>query len=719
MNAHSRWPRTVRGDFFGIRLLGISFLLIVVQLVVHEAYAQTWDGGGANNNWSTGQNWNANIAPANNGTANIVMAGTTRLLPNVNTPWSINGLTFTAGGGGFNITGSALTLGPGGIVSTSSNRPVVEAPIILGSTQHWIAPTTDSSLRVFNVTLSPYDLTVTGAVDFIRSANGTGSLTFLGNSVRNISASTRTGETNILGGVVIIEEGSLGTGPVMLDGGQIRPVNTTNEPVTIANHVVLGPGGGTAFTSRAWTISGPIDGPGALTIGGSNGLLKLTGVNSYSGGTVVDSPAALEGTTDSLQGNIAVNGGQGSLQLAIRQDFDGEFRANVSGSSGIGKRGAGVVTFTGSYTYAGLMQIEQGGIRLGRSNILPDNGVISFSNESGVFLDLNNHNETVGYIANGGSRGGEIRLGSATLTSVVNHPTATVIEYRGTMSGTGGFTKRGPVALMLAGTNIYSGRTTVEEGRLILRGPTALSEASPLLLANAAGVVLDLDNSSRALASLAGGGPLGGDVALGTGSLVVGGDGASTTYGGSISGTGSVTKTGTGTLTLSGISTFSGGTVIADGVLEVNSDAALGGPSGALVLDGGAFRVLGTTFQSTSRNIHWNPDSNVIEVEDAANRFTLNQGVTGAGQLVKAGAGVLAFAASNSYTGATIVNGGTLHREHAPLRGRGRHIKCSGETRSGWCLAAASKWHRRIGCDRNTNRRRCRESTQYRLRGPT
>src|SRR5438093_2390056 len=56
----------------------------------------TWDGGGANNDWSTANNWNPNGVPATNGTAAIVFTGGTRLTPNLNLDWSISSLTFSA-----------------------------------------------------------------------------------------------------------------------------------------------------------------------------------------------------------------------------------------------------------------------------------------------------------------------------------------------------------------------------------------------------------------------------------------------------------------------------------------------------------------------------------------------------------------------------------------------------------------------------------------------
>ena len=56
--------------------------------------AQTWDGGGTDNTWGMANNWNPNAAPANDGTANIIFGGVTRLTPDLNAHWAINALSF-------------------------------------------------------------------------------------------------------------------------------------------------------------------------------------------------------------------------------------------------------------------------------------------------------------------------------------------------------------------------------------------------------------------------------------------------------------------------------------------------------------------------------------------------------------------------------------------------------------------------------------------------
>jgi hypothetical protein len=110
---------------------------VVLFLTVWPAPAQTWNGGGADNNWSTSQNWSPLGAPANDGTANLIMAGAIRLTSNIDTPWSINTLTFNNSAGAFTIGGSTLTIGAGGITNQSGSTQTLNVPVVLGADQAW------------------------------------------------------------------------------------------------------------------------------------------------------------------------------------------------------------------------------------------------------------------------------------------------------------------------------------------------------------------------------------------------------------------------------------------------------------------------------------------------------------------------------------------------------------------------------------------------------
>ena len=73
--------------------------------------------------------------------------------------------------------------------------------------------------------------------------------------------------------------------------------------------------------------------------------------------------------------------------------------------------------------------------------------------------------------------------------------------------------------------------------------------------------------------------------------LTVGGNNASTTFSGAISGSGSLTKAGSGTFVLSGSNTYSGGTRVSAGTLQLGNANALG--TGGVQVNGGTLDLNG------------------------------------------------------------------------------------------------------------------------------
>lgn len=110
---------------------------------------------------------------------------------------------------------------------------------------------------------------------------------------------------------------------------------------------------------------------------------------------------------------------------------------------------------------------------------------------------------------------------------------------------------------------------------------------------------------------------------------------ASAIYAGTISGEGSLSKTGDGSLILTGNHSYTGGTTISGGTLQVGN----GGSSGAITGD-----VL----------------NNGTLVFDRSDESSLAGVISGSGLLVKRGAGTLAVASNNGFSGNTRIEGGTL-----------------------------------------------------------
>jgi outer membrane autotransporter protein/CSLREA domain-containing protein len=121
------------------------------------------------------------------------------------------------------------------------------------------------------------------------------------------------------------------------------------------------------------TFSGAISGSGQVEKAGP-GRLVLGGTNSYGGGTTL-SAGTLQGSTASLQGNVAIAStgavSTGSLaRLVFDQAGTGTFRGNITGGGGllstlfdVEKAGAGTLTLDGTNSYLGGTLVSGGALR--------------------------------------------------------------------------------------------------------------------------------------------------------------------------------------------------------------------------------------------------------------------------------------------------------------------------------------------------------------------
>ncbi|WP_146618710.1 autotransporter domain-containing protein [Rhodoplanes elegans] len=126
---------------------------------------------------------------------------------------------------------------------------------------------------------------------------------------------------------------------------------------------------------------------------------------------------------------------------------------------------------------------------------------------------------------------------------------------------------------------------------------------------------------------------------------------------GTIINDGMLTKTGLGTLTLTGANTYTGGTLVTGGL--INFSAANNFGTGLITLNGGGLQwATGTTTDISSRLTAIGPNGGTFDTN--GNIVSFASGLTGAGSVTKTGAGTLALGAVNTYSGGTLINGGTL-----------------------------------------------------------
>ena len=224
-------------------------------------------------------------------------------------------------------------------------------------------------------------------------------------------------------------------------------------------------------------------------------------------------------------------------------------------------------------------------------------GVISFTGSAGKSmtvsgantLTLNNVSSNAAIFVSG-TQSLAVPTVLSSNTQVTVTSSSDLFTWSGSVSGSGGLTKNGAGTQILSGLNSYTGPTTVSAGVLQLGNPSAAVNSTVSVNVNG-GLTFSAGLGSAQLGGLAGSGNLAlQDIAATPAAvnLTVGGNGASTVFGGNLSGSGGLTKTGLGSLTLTGSSNYSGPTNLAAGTLIVANTAGSATGAGTVTLNGGS-----------------------------------------------------------------------------------------------------------------------------------
>lgn len=434
-------------------------------------------------------------------------------------------------------------------------------------------------------------------------------------------------------------------------------------------------GTGNSSNSGGGTITG-----GAGGNGGAGGSPGAEGGNGGVGGDGGDG-VALTGSAITFTNSSAVTGGAGGNGGA----GGGGVSASGFGGNG-GKGGAGISVVGATIDNLGTITGGAGGLggaAGGGGFTNPTDGADGAGGAGIAGSNLTVINS--GTISGGLSGDGVTRANAITFTGGDNKITfgnATSgltgnIDVTGSLTfdqssvnttvdnnitGTGSVSKTGPATVKLSGDNTYTGGTTLNEGTLMAGSSTAFGTGS---VGVASGATLDINGQSLVIGSLSDVSGAGGTVTNAdtvANSLTVGGDNSSTTFSGVIEDgvhALGLIKEGTGTFTLAGTNTYSFGTVVTGGTLAITNADALG--SGTLALENG------TTLEFSGSGINLANDVTVAGdptfTVGADNIDTISGVIADGGtpgDVVKDGDGTLILSATNTYTGATTVEAGTL-----------------------------------------------------------
>lgn len=406
------------------------------------ADAVTWNGGGADNKWTSNPNWAENLGPGIIGDS-VTLAGTVQLAPDMNTNYTLTGLTFDATAGAFTIgssNGSTLTNGSGGVVNNSGSTETVNVPVVVNAAQTFLASAGNLTLNA-NISLGGNTLTVDGAANTAFSGmvsgtagiqkNGSGTLTLSGvNTYGNNGGS----DTSVNAGALAIgNDQALGSSRLNIgDGGIVESADSSSHTITNNLNFGSGAGGNVVFggtgnlkltgaanngTDKVLTInnpqtelSGAMSGASGRTISGT-GTLILSAANTYSSFTTINSGATLQLGNGSTNGSLATSSAidvEGTLifnhsdALVQGTQFSG---APITGGGSVVQAGSGTTTLNAANTYSGSTTVNNGELFITPNYQVGGNVSVADNAKFGVSASSVSNSATIGSLTlgNGGA----------------------------------------------------------------------------------------------------------------------------------------------------------------------------------------------------------------------------------------------------------------------------------------------------------------------------
>jgi fibronectin-binding autotransporter adhesin len=669
-------------------------LLAAITIVATSAHAQdaTWKPAPVSGNFNTNANWTPATVPT--GTASFGDSNTTSLT--FSTSRAVDAFQFNPGAPAysFGLNGHLLEFTGAGIVNNSSNAPTIDA---FGFLQFDNTATAGNAI----INNTPGSTTFTGF-----STAGTATITTSGGGLLSFTGSSTAGSatitTNAGGLTLFFANSDGGNARFIANGSGIVDFSSTAGPdgsnllstgsIAGAGKYFLGNNilhtGGNGDTT---TISGVISACGsgtdctaAGTTGGSlfkegSGTLTLTGVNTYTGATVVGggtlqiagagtlgAPTAqlqvLSGTLDlggtaQVTGELSMFGGSivnGALKsTAYTLGGGGFISASLTGGGAATQDGVGATTLAATNTYSGGTAINGGTLEAahasGGSIDALGSGTITINSGGALRSSVDG---TLGNAItfNAGSFGTVSAAAGRTLTlsgGIFLNPDS--VTTFGTPTDTG------TVLMNPASISASTTASVVVGGGILRAGSFQLGTALGTIQSTTvnAGATLDLNDFSASIHNLGGAGSVVTGTSATTNLSLVVDPATSSEFAGVISGTGKVTATGGGTMILSGDNTWGNGTsIMAATTLQIGNGGAAGSIIGN-VLDGGTLafnRSDTTTFAGV--------------ISDFS-----GDGPASAGSLVQAGTGTTILTANNTYTAGTTINAGTLQLGNPGVNG--------------------------------------------------
>ncbi len=477
-------------------------------------------------------------------------------------------------------------------------------------------------------------------------------------------------------------------GNLILSGPEVRGITSTLAGIIAPTTLTLAPGdhtftnnGSSVIVSSVISGTGNVikTGPGTTTFAGSS-------ANTYTGNTTVSSGVLILSKTNT----VAIPAGKLTIAGTVRYADDNQLSTAVD----IAVNRPGILDLNGFSDTVGDISMDGGTIQTGAGTLQMAGGLSATAD----FVAINNNvpSRITGHLA----------LGTAARTFTINDNIFAVdLIVDAVISGTVNWTKTGAGEMQLNAANLFTGSVTVNGGELIVADDLALgtsaggvtvNNTATLTLFNALVLneALTLNSSATEPGAIFASGTTNlwtGNITLSQTARIGVNSTSSLNLRCAISGNGGLEKEDSGFLQMQGstANTYNGVTFVKAGTLQCDktgTDTAipgdiiigdgLGGADADFVFfsftqigdlahvtinDSGHLAVGGETVGSIEGGGHldiFNTGQLIVGGNNASTTFS--GPITGGGSLVKRGTGTLTLEANNTYTGATIVEGGSL-----------------------------------------------------------